>query len=305
MTFESFFQLFINGSMSAFVLMLATMGIVLIFKTSYTTNFSQGMIATFSAFIVASTIPKITALIPGISPIANLLLSMVVGLIVAFIMGVIIDTIIIRNARNVNSGGKQMITMGLVLVLSGAIPLIFGVIPMTIPRLAEDSLTFQIFKMNLSIPKHNFYAVIIAFSVLSIVFAMLKFTKWGLGVRATASHETVANMMGVNTRFITRMSWAIAGALGALSAALYAPSAGSLTPALMNTIQVDGFLASVLGGFSSFFGPIVGAFLLPMANVFAGYFVSLWRNVIVYVLLLIVVLIKPIGLFGKRIAKKV
>jgi branched-chain amino acid transport system permease protein len=305
MTIESFFQLFLNGSMEAFVLMLATMGIVLIFKTSYTTNFSQGMIATFSAFIVATSVPRLIALIPGIPIVVYLLMSMVIGLITAFLMGVFIDTVIIRNAKNVNSGGKQMITMGLVLVLSGTIPLIFGVLPLTVPRIAENTMTFKFFNMQLNMTYHNLYSVMIAFTVLTIVFMMLQFTKWGLGVRATASNEIVANMMGVNTRFITRMSWAIAGSLGALSAALYAPNAGSLTPGLMNTIQVNGFLASVLGGFTSFFGPIVGAFLLPMANIYAGYFFSLWKSVIVYVLLLIVVLIKPIGLFGKRIAKKV
>jgi branched-chain amino acid transport system permease protein len=307
MTFESILQLFLNGISESFILMLATMGIVIIFKTSYTTNFSQGMIATFAAFVVASIVPFFIHLIPGIQTITALILSIIVAVIVAFGMGLFIDTMILRKAKMINSGGKQIITMGLVLIFSGTIPLIFGVLPMSIPFLA-DTVTpkeFFIFGMRLSMSYHNYYASIIAFVVLLIVFLSLRFTKWGLGVRATASNEIVSNMMGVNTRLITAMSWAIAGGLGALAATLYAPNAGNLTPGLMNTVQVDAFLASVLGGFTSFYGPLVGAILLPLTNIFIKYFYGLWSKVIVYTLLLIVVLIKPIGLFGKRIAKKV
>ncbi len=307
MTIESLLQLFVNGLSESFILMLATMGIVIIFKTSYTTNFSQGMIAAFAAFVVATLVPIFINMIPGIQTVTALILSVFCAVIVAFLMGLFIDTMILRKAKFIHSAGKQIITMGLVLILSGVIPLIFGVIPMTIPFLADTSTAkvFSFFGMRLSMSYHNYYASIIAFVVLTIVFLSLRFTKWGLGVRATASNEIVANMMGVNTRLITAMSWAIAGGLGALAASLYAPNAGSLTPALMNTIQVDAFLASVLGGFTSFYGPLVGAVLLPMTNIYVKYFYGLWSKVIVYSLLLIVVLIKPIGLFGKRIAKKV
>ena len=92
---------------------------------------------------------------------------------------------------------------------------------------------------------------------------MLKFTKWGIGVRATASNEKVASMMGVNTKRITLTSWAIASALGALAAALYAPTIFTLSPNMMVGMQVNGFLAAVLGGFAILFGgPIVAAVLM-------------------------------------------
>ncbi|MDY0277530.1 MAG: branched-chain amino acid ABC transporter permease, partial [Acholeplasma sp.] len=287
------------------VLMLATMGIVLIFRTSITTNFSQGMMATFSAFIAATLMGKLINSIPGISSPLALTIGIVAGIIVAFLMGLFVDTMIIRKSKFVTSAGKQMITMGLVLVLTGLIPVIFGTLPIDMPRFSYEILSFNFLGLNLTIPVHNLITILAAFIVITIVFVALKFTKWGLGVRATASNEMVAGMMGVNTFVITALSWSIAGALGALSASLYAPSAGNLTSGLMVTMQVNGFLAAILGSFSSFIGPVVGSLIIPISTGIIAFFSPVWRDVIVYVLVLVIVLIKPVGLFGKKISKKV
>lgn len=305
MSLQTFIQLFLQNLASASVLMLATMGIILIFKTSYTTNFAQGMIAAFAAYVTATMAPFIVRLFPGLPTIVQLGIGMLFGIIMGFAIGLFVDIFIIRKSKLITSNGKQMITMGLVLVLSGLIPVIFGVLPQAIQRLDTTTRTFDFLGMTFTMPMHGIYTIVIAFTVLLVVAVMLRYTKWGLGVRATASNEVVASMMGVNTRFITAMSWAIAGGLGALAATLHAPNDGMLTSAIMNSIQVNGFLASILGGFSSFFGPIVGAFLIPIVNGYIAYFESTWRGVIVYVLILIVILIKPVGLFGKKIAKKV
>ncbi|MCK5731917.1 MAG: branched-chain amino acid ABC transporter permease, partial [Tenericutes bacterium] len=113
--------------------------------------------------------------------------------------------------------GKQMITMGLVLVFSGAIPIIFGTLPITIPRISYDpNVIFTLFGKTLSITVSAIYALGISIVLLGLLFSVLRFTKWGLGVRATASNEVVASMMGVNTRVITALSWGIAGLLGVL-----------------------------------------------------------------------------------------
>jgi branched-chain amino acid transport system permease protein len=140
--------------------------------------------------------------------------------------------------------------------------------------------------------------------ILGGLFIALKYSKWGLGVRATASNETVAAMMGVNTRVITALSWAIAASLGTFAAILL--SANLLFDALfMTPIQISAFLAGILGGFSSFVGPLVGAGLITFVGNIIGFSFSLEREVIVYALILITILIKPYGLFGKKVIKKV
>jgi branched-chain amino acid transport system permease protein len=299
-----FLQTIMDKVLGICVLALATTGIVLIFKTSMTTNFAQGSMATLGAFFAARYILYLTAT-TTLTTIQKVFLAILVSALVAFILGILIDVFIIRKAKHVTSVGKQMITMGLVLVISGLIPVTFGGLPLEIPRLSYDIVPVTLFGQSLSIPQHSIYALYLTVIVLVVLFAALRFTKWGLGVRATASNEIVAKMMGVNTRIITAMSWAIAGALGGLASVLAAPFGGQVTTGLMVSYQVNGFMASILGGFSSFGGPLVGAILIPLLQGLLFYFSNLWQNAIVYLIILLIVLAKPLGLFGKKIAKKV
>ncbi|MDO9629508.1 MAG: branched-chain amino acid ABC transporter permease [Acholeplasmataceae bacterium] len=309
MTIQQILSMIFQGLTGAAFLALVTMAIVLIFKTSFTTNFAQGTIATFSAYSITALFSQyLTVWFPSISPVILLIIAIIVGIFIGFIFGVIIDVFIIRKAKFSNAITKQMITMGIILVISGLLPVIFGIYPLATPK----PLSTKVFQINvggnipLYIPSHNLISIVIASIVLLTLFIALKYTKWGLGVRATASNEVVASMMGVNTKFITAMSWGVAGGLGALASALYAPTVYTLLPDMMINLQINGFLAAILGGFSSFGGPIVAAIIIPFARVIAWQFLSnTWANAIVYILVLLLILIKPVGLFGKRIAKKV
>lgn len=293
---QSIIQTILSNIHLAGVLALATMGILLVFKTSFTTNFAQGMMATVGVFTSAILSTRL-----GV----NRYLSILIGILISFIIGIFIDTMIIRKAKNINVVGKQMITMGLVIVITAIIPLVFGTIPLSFGRFFEGNLNFSIAGMDLFITKNGLFIILTSFIILGAIYIALNFTKWGLGVRATAANETVAAMMGINTKFITAMSWSIAGALGAIAAILLASQSGSVTAAMMVSTQVNGFLASILGGFSSFYGPLVGAIIIPLGRAIIAIFNSMWSGVILYSLVLLVVLIKPVGLFGKKVSKKV
>lgn len=304
---EKFFvQNIINSLVKVCVLSLATTGIVLIFKTSNTTNFAQGTIATFGAFMSAKIIIYLSSTFTTLTNTPTVLLAMLGGAITAFALGIAIDVFIIRKSKLPTPVGKQMITMGLVLAFTGAMPLIFGNIPMSIPRISEEAnIPFTLFGLELNITSNALFAIIITVVLLVVLFSLLRFTKWGLGVRATASNETVASMMGVNTRVITAMSWAIAGLLGAVAAVILAPTYSTLEVTLMISTQVNGFMAAILGSFSSFMGPLVASVLIPIITGLLTFVVSSWQNAVMYLIILVIVLVKPLGLFGKQVAKKV
>ncbi len=290
------------------VLALATTGIVLIFKTSTTTNFAQGMIATVAAFSAAKISTLVSAQFPDMNMTYVVLIAMFTGAMFSFILGVFIDVFIIRKSKYPTPVGKQMITMGLVLVFTGLIPIVFGTLPLTVQKLSyADNIQFTIgdSPLKYNITMHSIYALGITIVLLVTLFSLLRFTKWGLGVRATASNELVASMMGVNTRVITAMSWAIAGLLGGVAAVIYAPISGSLQVSMMIPTQVNGFLAAILGSFTSFAGPLVSTILIPILTNLMSIVTSTWQNAVVYIIILVIVLVKPSGLFGKQIAKKV
>ena len=296
MTLQTILQTILSNAHLAGILVLATTGIMLVFRTSFTTNFAQGMMATVGIFTTVALTDKM-----GL----NIWLGVALGIVLSFFLGLFIDVAIIRKAKNVSIVGKQMITMGLVIIISALIPLIYGTIPFEFGRFIEGNFDFAIGNMDLYITKNGLLILGVAAVIVTIIFISLYFTKWGLGVRATASNETVASMMGINTRIITAMSWSLAGGCGAVAAILMASQSGTVENAMMVSVQVNGFMASVLGGFSSFYGPIIGALLIPISKAVIAIYNSLWSGVILYSAILLVVLIKPRGLFGKKDVKKV
>ena len=282
---------------------LATFAVTLIFKTSYTTNFAQGVISALGAYTAVEFL-----LIHGLP----LWLTTIIGVVVAFVIGVAIDVFIFRNGRFVNVLGKQIITMGLISIFIGLIPFVFSVSQLeAIPALPFIHLTQGFNIGQLYIQYNTVIAVVITVILLALVFILLQKSKWGLSVRATASNEIVAGMMGINTKVITAVSWGIAGAFGAIAAVIYIGNVTLSSGYIMTTTQINAFLAGILGGFATFHGPILGAVIIYLLNVVVGCacihvpVLSNWKPAIVYFVVMLLVLWKPQGLFGKKMVKKV
>lgn len=284
---------------------LVTIGIVLIFRTTATTNFAQGLIATFGTFTVTWAALQWTEL--------SLWICLLLGMAAAFVLGMLVDVALIRRARHITPSGKQMITMGVMMILVNVTPMAFRDI--TIWNRPGKGFTtaiisFDLFGYTMNITEMGLLCFLLALGVLAAVFGALKFTKWGLGVRATAANEQVAQMLGVNTRVITAFSWALAGALATIGG-FFTGAGTALNVTLMGNTQVFGFLACVLGGFSSFPAPILGAAIIPLIYNFAGNpnlmgpDAGMWQNLITFVVVLLLILIFPNGLLGKKYVKKV
>jgi branched-chain amino acid transport system permease protein len=293
------------------VLLLATFAVTLIFKTSATTNFAQGTVAAFGCYVTSYFVTNAAADFGW-----NIWAGLAVGVPSGILLGLFIDIVIFRNGRNVNLVGKQIITMGLVSLLGNVIPMIFAYLePPKMPPLSDaEYILIPIGEEILTVTPHSLVCLGLTVVILTVLFLLLRFSKWGLGVRTTASNEYVAQMMGVNTYVITAVSWGIAGGLGALAAVMFTGENGVMSsPFFMTEFQVNAFLAGILGGFSGFVGPLVGAVIIPIMKMCFGYFayvdglefITQWDMVIVYVIVMIIIYIKPNGIIGKRIAKKV
>ncbi len=299
-----FFQLLANAFLPTALLTLSSFAIILIFKTSTTTNFAQGMISTFGAYTTALFFAKYGLPIYW---------AILVGVVFGFLVGIVVDLGIIRRAKIVTPVGKQMITMGIVLIFLGIIPLFVSlagdiqvapVMDGSVRLFYDEGVGYH----RVIISNHSLVALVVSLLILAALFISLKFTRWGLAVRATANNEKVASMMGINTKMITAVSWAIAGGIGALAASFLAGTMSLLTTSevgMMTTVQIQGFLSAVLGGFSTFHGPVVAAFVITLTRSFSDYFVSQYSTFIIYGVVLLIVMIKPYGLFGKKVIKKV
>ena len=292
----TFLYLLLKSLETGSVYALAALGIVLIFRTSSTTNFAQGSIGTLNAFVAASLLTSWGWSIWAVA---------IIAMITSFITGIIIDTFIIRPASKVSIVSKQIITLGLIMVIIGIIPMIFGVDPLRMPRFIEITNETTMYFWNTSITFNAIFVILISVSLMGFLFWFLKYTRWGLAIRVTASNEVTSRLMGVPTKRVTMASWATAAAFGTLAALIIAPQS-SVNVMMMTDVQVNAFFACVLGGFGTFSGPVIGAYLIAFSkNVTQYYITDVWGNVIVYLIILVFLFFKPFGLFGKKPVSKV
>lgn len=287
-----FIQILLNSLETGGIYALAALGIILIFRTSNTTNYAQGSISMFNAFIATYILNS-----TGLPAYAVAIL----GMLSAFLVGVLVDRIVISRAQKVNPVAKQIITLGLIMIFLGLAPMIFGTDPLQFPRFVYGSHTI----MGATISYNAIVNIMVGIVIMLFLFLMLQKSKWGLSVRATASNDVVARMMGIPTTFITMASWAIAAALGTLAALMIAPTS-SVNLSMMDGVQIIALLACVLGGFQTFHGPVIAAYIIGFASNFISFYISsIWSDSILYLLILVIMLFKPNGLFGKKTVKKV
>lgn len=290
---STFVQILLRSLETGSVYALAALGIILIYRTSNITNFSQGVVGMFNTYVVTQIFMNFDVPLP---------LAILGGILSAIVVGFLIDLVVIRHTKKVSPVAKQIITLGLIMVVMGLTPLLFGVDPLNLPRLMEDG-SVTVFGADLSY--NGLFNIVFGIAVMFTLFYLLQNTKWGLAVRTTASNEYVARLMGVPTKRVTLGAWAIAGVLGVLSGIMIAPTT-TVTLNLMDVVQVNALIACVLGGFSTFYGPVVGAYIIGISRNLLLFYVSPnWGGQILFLFILLFLVIKPNGLFGKKVIKKV
>ena len=289
------FQILINNLHIIGILSLSTLGITLTFKTAGVANFAQGITATVGAF-VASYMWMRQGFNPWISGVA--------GVGSTFLLGAVVDFFVVSRMKS-GPIARIMVTLGLIMIVTAFIPMFFGMIPFNYPRYFAGVSSFNLLGMMFTIPNNSIFISLTTIGVLAITFLCLHKTKWGLKVRATASNAVVAGMMGVNTKALTALSWGISSSFAALAAVLYASHRTSVDIEMLGLVSTNSLLALVVGGFTSFYGPIAGAVIIPVVLAISASISGLFSSVIMYAFILVLILVRPHGLFGKKTMDKI
>lgn len=287
-----FLQNIISGLETGALYALAALGLVLIFKTSDVINFAQGDMAMFSAFVAFRIFEKH---VPYWGAVIG-------ALVFAAVFGYIIERVFLRPAVKASIINKLIITMGLVMVVQGLAVIFFGTEDYYLRKAIEsDNINIG----GVIIQPNAIFIIVLILAIVFIFNYFVKNTKFGISIRATAEKDMTARMMGIPVSSVYSRSWMIATALGALAGILVAPKT-QVSVTMMADIHMKSFIAAVVGGFSSFVGPVAGGFIMGIADNMVGYYISLdWKTVIVYGFLIVMLLVKPAGLFGEIIRKKV
>ena len=291
--FSTILQIMLRSLETGSVFALTALSIIIIFRTSLIIHFAQGTMSMFGAFTVAYCVAAFKA---------PLWLGLIAGILCAVILGFLVDFLVIRRTKYVSAVGKEIITLALIMVFLGLTPFIFGVNQRSLPRFIPRG---DLVIGGASISYNAIFNITVGVAVMAALFLILQKTKFGLAVRATASNEMTARLMGVPSRLVTLTAWVVAGVLGVISGVMIAP-ATNVSVGLMNPVQLGALFACVLGGFQTFYGPVIGAYIIGIVPNFLSYYVSsVWGAQIMYVMILVFLLFRPNGLVGRKYIKKV
>lgn len=293
--FGTLLQLILRSLETGGVYALAALGIIIIYRTSNITHFAQGAMGMFNTYLAAVLVDLMDL------PLA---IGVIAAICMSIVLGCLVDFCIIRRAKKVAPVAKQIITLGLIMVFVGLAPMVFGVDPLSLPKFIPNG-KIDLGATKASLSYNGLLNIVLGIVIMMILFYVLQKTKLGIAIRTTSSNEPVARLMGVPTRNVTLFAWALAAVLGALAGIMNAPTT-TVTTGVMDSVQINALIACVLGGFQTFYGPILGAYIIAIGtNLLTFYVDSTWGTQIMYLLILLFVVFRPQGLIGKKIVKKV
>lgn len=299
-------QAIATGILNGGVIGLIALGVVLIYKSSEIFNFAQGHLLMLGAFV--------TWWFAGATESGGELFNLPLGLAVlaAFAVSVIVGFLIERFALRPMSGqpllAMILMTLGMAQLLEGLVSIIFGIepqgnFPTPFPRTESFRIPFPgAFRDAIYVQKTLVVAFAVAMLGAVLLALFFRYTRAGLGMRATAEDHELARSVGINVSRAFGLSWAIAGIVATAGGVLLAMLTGVST-SLSNVVLVV-FPALLLGGLESLPGALVGGVAVGLAQGLVGTSTAIEvRNssgIAPYVLLLIVLLIRPEGLFGQK-----
>jgi branched-chain amino acid transport system permease protein len=292
MTF--FFDLMVGGLSIGACYALVALAMVIIYKTTEVPNFAQGemaMIATFIAFTMLEDY--------GL----NFWTAFSLTLVFAFLLGALIELAFLRPAKDPTILSLIVITLGAEMILYGLAGWKWGANqnPFPVPFNEYSGINLG----GVIITEINLWTFITSLLIMLLFFLFYRFTKVGVAMKAVQQNQFAAKAMGIPTKRILTLTWALSSVTGAIAGMLIAPLA-TLDPNMMLDPMLKGFAAAVLGGMTSLPGAAVGGYMLGVIENFFGGYVSLeFKSVVAFAVIVLILCFRPSGLFVKHYEKKV
>jgi branched-chain amino acid transport system permease protein len=291
-----FLDLTINGVMIGSMYALVALGFVLIYKATSVVNFAQGELVMFGGYIAAALITLYH--LPLVVSVPLLLGAMV-------LLGFAVERGVLRPLVGQNVISVVMVTIGLAQVFQGLAAMVWGAqtINISLPIRLEP---YQIWEVYVS-PINLVAAVISGVFVVAFVYFFRK-SRTGIAMRAVANDQQAAMAVGINVRFVFAASWAIAGLAAGIGGVVWGNMLGVDTHLALVGLKV--FPAVILGGLDSVPGAVVGGLLIGATESVAAGYVDPYvgggtKDFFPYVLMIVVLLIRPYGFFGREIIERV
>jgi branched-chain amino acid transport system permease protein len=282
-----FLEYSLLGLLSGGVMALIALSFVLVYKGTGAVNFAVGeimMVGAYLYYAAASTF--------GLPP----LLAFVVSLGAIALLALVVERAVLRPLSGQPTVSVMMATIGMASIMHGGVEAIWGGDTYAPPPLLPRS---PVFLGEILIPGTVLGNFAVAALLIIGFLLFFRYSKTGVALRATASDPVTAATLGINIHFASRLTWMLAGGVGTVAGVLISNSAG-LSPALA-AAALSVFAAIILGGMDSVLGAIVASLMIGLVeSLAAGYLGGKARDIVPYLVVLLILVIRPYGIFGTR-----
>ncbi|MEV6700923.1 branched-chain amino acid ABC transporter permease [Streptomyces sp. NPDC051453] len=288
---DQFLLILVSGLASGAVYGLMGLGLVIIYRATDVVNFALASLATVGLYAALTLYEK------GLP----LLVTAVVAIVVTAAVGLVARETVIRPLAQGELLSALVMTMGVSLIAESVISTIWDDQPRLFPSLVDGSVSIG----GSAIPTQSLLTIGVAAVAMALVAYLFGRTTIGSAMRAVAESADTAHVLGLGSQRIARIAWALGLGLAALAAFLYAPRAG-LVPTVLSAPLFRAFAGIFLGGLTSMYGAVVGGLTVGVLdNLAAGYVSAGYRDTFVFSFTILVLLIRPQGLFGVRTFQRV
>jgi branched-chain amino acid transport system permease protein len=289
---DTFLAQFLSGLATGGIYASLALALVMIHQATRLVNFAQGELAMFSAYIAWSLIQA------GVPYWAAFALTIAIS----FAAGVVIDRVVLRPVQQAPVLSLVVIFIGLLVILNSVAGWVFGytVRPFPSPFPSEP-----LFGQHY-ISSHDLGAIGVTLAMLAAIYAFFRFTPLGLAMRAAAQNPESARLAGIRVGWMRALGWGLACAIGAIAGMMVAPIV-FLDPNMMSGVLLYAFAAALIGGIDNPFGAVFGGFFVGvLENLLGAYVIGPELKLTVALVVIVAVLVvKPAGLFGRTLVRRV
>lgn len=285
---ELFFQQVLNGLTLGSIYGLVALGLTLVYGILHVPNFAHGAL-----YMVGAYVSYITMVDFGV----NYWVAMLLAAVAVALLAVLCERLVFNPLRHAPPIHDKIAAIGIMLFLEALVQMQWGAEFRRMPTPYTDILDIA----GMTIPAQRVLIIAGAFSLMAVLHLFLKKTMTGSTIVAMAQNREGAFLVGIDANRVAMMTFAISGALAAVGATLFAPI-NLVYPAMGHLLIMKAFVIIILGGMGSIPGAVVGGLIIGFAEAFGGFYISTdYKDIIAFALLVVILSIKPTGLFSKGV----
>lgn len=284
----------LNGLQLGSIYALVALGYTMVYGIILLLNFAHGDIIMFGSYVAWIALVQL-----GLNPAIAVLLA-IFGCVV---LGVLIDKVAYAPLREAPRLSILITAIGVSYLLENGVQLLLGADAKVVPNIIDLG-TVQVFGSTLSGTALLTVAVTIVATI--VLTLLVQKTRLGKAMRAVSEDMGAARLMGVNVNSTISFTFAVGSALAGIAAILYSMAYQQVSPTMGVMLGTKAFVAAVLGGIGSIPGAVIGGLIVGFSEVFVAAFgLSVWQDAVVFLLLILVLVVKPTGLLGRPVTEKV